>query len=183
MLNGLETAAKILDVAVVDKDKVEAKQVEQALHSLQVKNELLHHENENLHTALNTRTKRKLRSKALDLQRSDQQHGGSVFWSPHKIEEAREREVTKQQEAEQLQLQKDTERELRAASLRYKKLMADEAKAERQRAKTERDKAKKARAAELAARRLPNSNNATLQLHKIPRYTQNTQENSLTQAR
>lgn len=88
----------------MDKDKVVAKQVEQALHSLQVKNELRHHENDGLHTALNTRTKRKLISKALDLQRSDQQHGGVVFWSPHKIEEAREREVTKQQEAEQLQL-------------------------------------------------------------------------------
>ncbi|KAK1920131.1 hypothetical protein P3342_002427 [Pyrenophora teres f. teres] len=168
---------KVLDVAVVDKDKVEAKQVEQALHSLQVKNELLHHENESLHTALNTRTKRKLRSKALDLQRSDQQHSGSVFWSPYKIEEAREREVTKQQETEQLQLQK-TLRELRAASLRYKKLMADEAKAERQRAKTERDEAKKARAAELSARRAAKQqqrNAATSQnsqdTHKTPRRT------------
>ncbi|PZD23430.1 hypothetical protein A1F96_10258, partial [Pyrenophora tritici-repentis] len=88
------------------------------------------------------------KSYPLDLQQPEQHHGGATFWSPRKIHEAREREATKQHEAEQLQLQKTEMKELKAASIIYKKKLAEEAKAERQRAKQARDAARKASADE-----------------------------------
>ncbi|CAE7221476.1 DDE 1 domain containing protein [Pyrenophora teres f. teres] len=109
-----------LDAAVEDRAEVESTRLEQSLHSLQVQNELLHHENEGLRSLLNNKKKRNNKSKVLDLQHSEEYHGGAVFWSPRKVQRARELEATKQQEAEQLQLQKDNERDLKAAPLAYK---------------------------------------------------------------
>jgi hypothetical protein len=48
---------ELFDAAVKDKAKVEAKRLSQSLHSLQVQNELLHHENEGLRDALTTKRK------------------------------------------------------------------------------------------------------------------------------
>ena len=144
---------KVFDAAVADKAKDEAKQLAVALHSLQAQNELLHHENNGLRAAISTKKRHQKKSKTLDLQHGEEYHGGATFWSPRKIQEAREREATKQQEAEQLQLQKSEMKELKAASIIYKKKLAEEAKAERKRAKQARDAAKKAKAEELAAAR------------------------------
>ncbi|CAE7020042.1 hypothetical protein PTTW11_02997 [Pyrenophora teres f. teres] len=152
-----------LDALVEDRAKVESKRLEQSLHSLQVQNELLHHENEGLRSLLNNKKKRNNKSKVLDLQHSEEYHGGAVFWSPCKVQRARELEATKQQEAEQLQLQKDNERDLKAAPLAYKKLKAEGSKAKRLRAKHEREEAKKLglQSSQLAG--LLNNSNATLQ--------------------
>ncbi|KAI1507918.1 hypothetical protein Ptr86124_013172 [Pyrenophora tritici-repentis] len=139
---------KVFDAAVADRAKVEAKQLAASLHSLQTQNELLHHENDGLRAALDIKTKHQKKSYPLDLQQPEQHHGGATFWSPRKIHEAREREATKQHEAEQLQLQKTEMKELKAASIIYKKKLAEEAKAERQRAKQARDAARKASADE-----------------------------------
>ncbi|CAE7003081.1 DDE 1 domain containing protein [Pyrenophora teres f. teres] len=152
-----------LDAAVEDRAEVESTRLEQSLHSLQVQNELLHHENEGLRSLLNNKKKRNNKSKVLDLQHSEEYHGGAVFWSPRKVQRARELEATKQQEAEQLQLQKDNERDLKAAPLAYKKLKAEGSKAKRLRAKHEREEAKKLglQSSQLAG--LLNNSNATLQ--------------------
>jgi hypothetical protein len=42
-----------------------------------------------------TQTKHKKKSKTLDLQQKKWAQGGAVFWSPRKVEEARQREKTK----------------------------------------------------------------------------------------
>jgi hypothetical protein len=76
---------KILDAAVTDKAKSEGKHVAAALHSLQVQNKLLHHENKGLHTALTTKKKHKKKSKVLDLQQHKEYHGGAMLWSPRKV--------------------------------------------------------------------------------------------------
>ncbi|KAF2240277.1 hypothetical protein BU26DRAFT_535985 [Trematosphaeria pertusa] len=142
---------KIFDAAVADKAKVEAKRLSQGIHSLQVNNALLHNENSGLQQALNTKRKHKTKRTTLDLQHRDEYHGGAVFWSPKKLREAREREATKRDEAEQLQLQKTHDRDLKAAAMLYKKKQAEAAKLARQHAAEERREAKKARAAELAS--------------------------------
>jgi hypothetical protein len=144
---------KILDVAVPDKAKVEARQLEASLHSLQVQNELLHHENQGLRQALNAREKRTNNSKTMDLQQREEYHGGAVFWSPSKLREARFRERVRQDEAEQLQLQKARDKELKEASKLYQKQQQVAAREARQRAAEERRELKKARAEELAAER------------------------------
>jgi hypothetical protein len=144
---------KIYDVAVPDKSKVEARQLEAALHSLQVQNELLHHENEGLQHELNTKKKQTTQRISLTIQEGDEWHGGAVFMSPRKIRTARARKAAEQDEAEQLQLQKAHDRETKAAVTAYRKQLQEEAKVARQQAKTERDRERKARAEEVAAER------------------------------
>ena len=54
---------KIFDPAVADKAKVEARRLEASLHSLQVQNQLLHHENDGLARA-RSKPKRNTRQRA-----------------------------------------------------------------------------------------------------------------------
>ncbi|RMZ66343.1 pogo transposable [Pyrenophora seminiperda CCB06] len=143
----------LFDVVAKDIPKVEAKQLSSSLHSLQVQNELLHHENKGLRTALSTKHKHKKKSKPLDLQQRKEYHGGAVFWSPRKVREARARDAVKQREAEAEKLQKTEARELKAAATLYNKKRAEEAKAERQRTTEARKREREVKAQERAAAR------------------------------
>jgi hypothetical protein len=136
---------------VLDKTKVEARQLEASFHSLQTQNELLHAENELLQQALLAKKKHKKKSCNMDLQQRREYYGGATFWSPRKINEARAREKVKRNEAEAQQLQKTRDRELKAAASLYNKKQAEAVKAARREAAEQRAKEKKARAKELAA--------------------------------
>jgi hypothetical protein len=74
-----------LDAAVTDKAKAEGKCVAAALHSLQVRNKLLHHKNNGFCTVFTTKQKHKKKSKVLNLQQHKKYHGSTVLWSPCKI--------------------------------------------------------------------------------------------------
>jgi hypothetical protein len=69
----------LFDSAVANSAGVEAKRLQTSLHSLQVQNELLHHENDSLRNALNTKTKHNKSSKTLDLQQREEYHSGATF--------------------------------------------------------------------------------------------------------
>jgi hypothetical protein len=97
-------------------------------------------------TACLTLKRNKTKSKTMDLQQRRKYHGGAIFWSPRKV-----REAVKRDEAEQLQLQKARDRDLKEVRKLYQKLQAEAAKAARQHAAEERRKAKKVRAKALAA--------------------------------
>jgi hypothetical protein len=144
---------KILDAAVADKAKVEAKRLSQSIHSLRVNNDLLRTQNSDLQDDLNIKKKRKTKRTTLDLQQRQEYYGSVVFWSPRKLREARAREATKQDEAQREKLQKKEAREQKAAASFPKKQKAEEAKVERQQLKEQREMAKKAKAKaeELAA--------------------------------
>ena len=144
---------KVFKAAVANKAKVEAKQLSQSLHSLQVNNELLRVENRDLRGELNTKSKRPTRSTALATKDSNNTNSSAVFLSPRKLREGREREAARRHEAEQLRHQKAHDRDPKAAATLYKKQQSELAKAARLRAKEERDQAKKQRATELAERR------------------------------
>ncbi len=144
---------KVFDAAVANKAQVEARRLAASFHSLQTQNELLHHENDGLTGALDTKKKRKKKSNTMDLQQREEYHSSAVFWSPRKLREGRAREAVKQKDAEQLQLQKTRDRELKATATAHKKQQAEVAKESRQRAKEEREVAKKARVENLAAAR------------------------------
>jgi hypothetical protein len=83
---------RLFNNAVKDTATKPSQQLSDAFHSLQVQNELLHHENKGLRTALSTKTKRKKKSKSLDLQQRKEYHSSAMFWSLSKVREARVRE-------------------------------------------------------------------------------------------
>jgi hypothetical protein len=143
----------LFDVAVKDKDEVEAKRLSAALHSLQVQNELFHHENEGLRSALTTKKKHKKKSKPLDLQQREEYHGGAVFWSPCKIREARVCDQVKIREDKELKLQKSKTKELKAEASLYKKMEKEKAKVERERVREVNKKEREAKAERLAVAR------------------------------
>jgi hypothetical protein len=131
--------------------KIEQSQLSEALHSLQVNNNLLHHQNSQLRTALATKRRRKAKSYTLDLQQRKEFHSNAILYSPATIREAKWREKVKQDEAKAKKLQKKTTRELKAAHNLYQKKIKEEAKALRESATAARKKDAEARAAERAA--------------------------------
>jgi len=115
---------KFWAVAVSERSSSEAKRLRVALHGLQTQNELLHAENEALTTALLARNKRTKQSKTLGLFQDTWNQGGAQFWSPRSLAAAREREAAKQNEAEQVRLQKTRDRGIKTAATAYKKSYA-----------------------------------------------------------
>ncbi|EFQ94072.1 hypothetical protein P3342_004217 [Pyrenophora teres f. teres] len=144
---------KIFDAAVANKARIEAKRLSQSIHSLQVNNDLLRTQNAQLRHEINLTKQRPTQRTTLATQEGDEWHGGAVFWSPKKLCTARARKAAEQDEAEQLQLQKAHDKELKAAATAYRKQQQQEAKVARQHAAEERREAKKAQAEELAAQR------------------------------
>jgi hypothetical protein len=142
---------KTLDAAVTDRANSESKRLAAAFHSLQVQNELLHHENEGLRAVISTKQKHATKSKTLDLQQRKEYHGGAVLWSPRKLRAARVRGCVKQWDADEQKLQKTRNRDLKAAATLYKRKIAEEAKVLRKIARDRAAEERKARAAERVA--------------------------------
>jgi len=99
-------------------DDVYDRRVRQLIHTMQaasVQNTVLKRENERLQEALLNEKKRRQRSKPLLLQAPPEYHGGAVFWSPTKVQEARDRRAQKDAEQEALKLQKHEDALLKEA--------------------------------------------------------------------
>jgi len=137
-IHGL-SCAKFFDAAVADKAKIEAKQLSQGLHSLQVNNEILRAQNEELRAELNLIRKRPIKSTTLTTREGDEWHGGAVFYSPRKLASERARKAAELDEAAELQLQKVRDREIKAAETAEKKRSQEAAKVARRQAKIAKD--------------------------------------------
>ncbi|KAI1667284.1 hypothetical protein L13192_07993 [Pyrenophora tritici-repentis] len=137
----------------------EARKLRSSVHHLSVQNELLKDKNEGLKEALQHKKKHRKKGKALDLQQRQEYHGGSVFWSPRKLREARAREAVRERDETEEKLQKarskkkpcgeaETQDELeerrveRQRLKEMRELERAEKAAERARQKEERDAAK-----------------------------------------
>jgi hypothetical protein len=144
---------RLYNVAVKDNGGAAAKELSGALHSLQVHNELLLHENTGLRDALTTKRKRSKKGKTLDLQQRKEFKSAAVFWSPRKIREARARESVREEEEQAEKLRKSETKQLRAAAALYKKQLAAAAKVAREEAKEVKKKERDDKAARLAAAR------------------------------
>jgi hypothetical protein len=155
---------RLVRAAVSDRTADESKKLSETLHSLAVQNELLHDENDGLREALDDKKKRKDRGKRLDLQREDSYHSGATFWSPHKIRQARARELEKQQQEEAEIAARANRKELQAAAKLLKEQQKEERRVERERLKEERERE---RAGRLAAR------NARIAAQNTKKPTQN----------
>jgi hypothetical protein len=145
--------SRVFDAAVKDSTEESSRRLGASLHSLQVQNELLHHENKGLRNELTFKKKQKKKSKLLDLHQRNEYHGGGAFWSTRKVREARARESVRRQEDEAEKLQKAETRQLKDVLALYKKLLAEEVKAMREIAKEAREEERKQGAEEAAARR------------------------------
>jgi len=74
-----------------------------------VRNTLLKHENNRLRGALINEKRKRKRGKALLLEAPADYVGGAQFWSPQKVQEARDRQEQKDAEEKALQDQKEAE--------------------------------------------------------------------------
>lgn len=173
--------AKLLDAAVPDTSSVAAKRVSQALHSLQVNNELLHLENNQLRDELAHKKRPKKHNKVLDLQQHQEYQSLAVVWSPRAVREARHRDAVKQQEEAEAKHQKQQDREDRARAIACRKRLEAAARVERQEARMAKAKEREALAAQLAAARArKGEQRAAKTPKKISRYTKYTYSRSFT---
>jgi hypothetical protein len=128
-----------------------AKKLSRTVHSISIQKQLVEHENKGLREALQAIKKRSKRGKPLPLNQPTEYHGGAVFWSPHSVQRARDRQHQKEAEEQQLQLQKSEQAEARQASRQLKIRLLQERRVARAAA---RDARAKQRADEAAERRL-----------------------------
>jgi hypothetical protein len=107
-----------------DEGSKELRKISCSLHHILIQNSLLHHEIAGLKEVLKTQKKHKKKSKPLDFQQPDEYHGGATFYSPHRVEKARQYKQAKQQELEADELKKAEMAELRHANKLYKEKIA-----------------------------------------------------------
>lgn len=110
------TLSRLFDVAVPDRSTAAAKELRQALHSLQVNNELLHVEIDELRGEIATKKQRPKHNRVLDLQQHQEYQSLAVVWSPRAVREARARQAVQHQEEEAEKLQKKERKEMREAA-------------------------------------------------------------------
>jgi hypothetical protein len=145
---------KLYYLAIKDTSKVSALRLYEALHSLQVQNELLHHRNEAMKEALSIKQKHAKKSRLLPLIQRQEYDSGAVWWSPGSLREARVRDKVFRREEEQEKLRKSDEKELKKAAALYKKKQQQAAKELRESAAEARKKDAEAKAREREAARV-----------------------------
>lgn len=91
---------QLLRQAVSDIRDQEAQRLSHTIHSLAMKNMLLQQENQRLTIALQDKKKKRKPQKPLLLEPREQYDGGALFYSPNKVQQARERQVEKDALAE-----------------------------------------------------------------------------------
>jgi hypothetical protein len=142
---------KSFDAAVLDKMTVETKRLSQALHSFQVKNEVVREEKEDLRTSHNTKKKPAMKSKHLHVSQQKRFHSNAVFYSPSTIREGFELEDQRERKKKAEQLQKKHQKELQKAHNTYQKQIAAEKREQRKLDSEAKKKEKNARVAERLA--------------------------------
>ena len=82
---------RLVDHAVADRDQRKISKLNQTIHRLSIRSVLAEHENVRLKEALINERQRRKRGKALPLEAAEEYHGGAVFWSPSRVDKARDR--------------------------------------------------------------------------------------------
>ncbi|KAI1528870.1 hypothetical protein PtrSN001C_009280 [Pyrenophora tritici-repentis] len=100
--------------------------------------------------ALQHKKKHRKKGKALDLQQRQEYHGGSVFWSPRKLREARAREAVRERDQTEEKLQKAWAKKQRKEAQLQRQVELEEKRVERQRLKEMREVKRAEKAAERA---------------------------------
>jgi hypothetical protein len=142
---------KLYHLTVEDMSKVPPLHLWEALHSLQVQNELLHHRNKGMKEALIVKRKHAKKSCPLPLKLVQEGDSGAQWWSPGSLARVRAWDVIQRREDKQEKLRRSDEKELKATAALYKKKQKQVAKELRESAAAARKKNAEARAAECAA--------------------------------
>ena len=112
-----------------------AQKLSNSIHSLSVQNMLLKMQNEGLKKQIVNEKKKRKRGKPLLLEPPKNHDGGALFWSPNKVQQARERQAQKDEAAEVLRQQKEDDRLRKEAEKAEKARMLEERKRMRSTAK------------------------------------------------
>ncbi|KNG45922.1 pogo transposable [Stemphylium lycopersici] len=136
-----------------DRDSKGVKKLQRSLHHIATQNDLLRHEIQGLRASLAIKKRHKKKSFTLQDHIQEEYHGGAVFWSPKRVQEARAFEAAKQQEKDELQLQKIQRYQEKEQSKLAKAQQAEQQRVERERAKEVRVKEKADKAAQRAAKK------------------------------
>jgi hypothetical protein len=130
---------QLIDHAVADRDQRKISKLNQTIHRLSIRSVLAEHENVRLKEALINERQRRKRGKALPLEPEEEYHGGAVFWSPRKVDKARDRLRQQELEEEQQRLQKveiardrEGQRQAKAQAIKARRKARAEARIARQ---------------------------------------------------
>ncbi|KAF7448137.1 TolA Membrane protein [Pyrenophora tritici-repentis] len=141
---------RLVRAAVTDSHQYKARKLRSSVHHLSVQNELLNHKVDGLEEALQHKKKHKKKGKALDLQQRQEYHGGSVFWSPRKLREARAREAVRERDETEEKLQKAQAKKQRKEAQLQRQVELEQRRVERQRLKEAKELERAEKAAERA---------------------------------
>jgi hypothetical protein len=101
---------------VRDQGEKSAQKLRCTMHHITIRNQLLQDEIEGLRDAVQGKERQNKQAHTLDLRKEQNEANQAQFWSPGKIQEARDRDVTKQQEKQHQEAQKRDMKELREAN-------------------------------------------------------------------
>jgi flagellar biosynthesis GTPase FlhF len=156
----------IIRQEVKDFNNKEVKKLRLSLHHLSAQNSILKGEIQGLREALKVKKRHQKKSYTLQLNNPEEYHGGAIFWSPKKIRQAKEDEIERQQQQQQLQLQKAERSELKRQAQLYKLQIAQERRVERERLKEVREKEQAEKRAEKEAQKAAREAEKAIQLSK-----------------
>jgi len=134
-------------VAARDINDKESKKLSRSLPSISVPNKLLKYEVLGLGEALASKKKGQKLRKTFDLQQRKEYHGGSVFWSPRKLRDARVRQTAKEREERELRSQKAERAEFKKTNKLYKAGILQEKRIARAEARVAKEQGKAEQAA------------------------------------
>lgn len=112
-------------------DTTVVQQLSHTIHHISIQNQLLKEEIKGLQDALITKKRRSKRGRPLPLNQSDSDHGGAKFWSPHKVQRARDLQHQIDQDKKQKKRQKADQIEARRASQLLKARLLEERRVKR----------------------------------------------------
>ena len=154
----------ILRRTVKNQSSKDVKKVLRSLQHISAQNSILHAENRGLRESLAVKKRQHKKSYTLQLNNSEEYHGGAVFWSPKKVRQARDDEIVRQQQAQQLQLQKAQRTQQKEQARLYKLQEAENRRVERERLKEVREKERAAKAAQKEAQKVANDAEKAIKL-------------------
>ena len=143
---------RLLKVVATTGGGDDAKKLSRTVHSISVQKQLLEHENQGLREALNNKQRRQIKGRALPLERAEKRHGGAVFWSPARVQRARDALSQQDAQAVELEQQKARRREIQISNKQLKARLLQEKRVARAAARDARAKERAEQATERLAR-------------------------------
>jgi hypothetical protein len=140
------------------------KKIRRSLHHISAQNSILRAENRGLRETLFIKKKCEKKSYTLQLNNSNEYHGGAVFCSPKKIRQLHLDEIEKRRQKDEMKLQKAERRQLQKQALLCKLQQTEDRRVERERLKEAREKERAEKAAQKEAQKAANDAKKAIKL-------------------